>query len=156
VGQAFERVAVELSVARRRLERIGGSPTLLADAQSSADSRPASVRDLSHLLHPTVLDDLGLVAALESYVAEFRRRHRLAVEFRHDGLQLRQPAETERAVYRIVQEALTNMARHAHAPEGRVVLQAEGGMLRVVIEDDGTGFDAPDVERPGDGVAWGS
>lgn len=149
VGQALSAVSVELCVARRRIERAGGNPALLADAQSSADSALRSVRDLSHLLHPTVLDDLGLVAALESYIAEFRRRHRLAVGFSSEGLDVRQPVETERAVYRIVQEALTNMARHAHATAGRVQLQARHQMLRVVIEDDGAGFDAADVERPG-------
>ena len=93
----------------------GRSRALLADAQTSADSALHSVRDLSHLLHPSALDDLGLVAALESLVADFRRRHQIAVEFVHQGQDRRLHAETERAIYRIVQEALTNISRHAEA-----------------------------------------
>ena len=149
VGQALSTVSVELSVARRRLDRIGSDSTLLSDAQASAESALRSVRDLSHLLHPTALDDLGLVAALDSHVAEFRRRHRIDVDFRATGLDRRQPAEVERAVYRIVQEALTNMARHAHATGGEVRLESADGRLTVTVDDNGIGFDSGDVERPG-------
>jgi signal transduction histidine kinase len=149
VGQALSAVKVELAVAQRRIERMSGVTDLLSDAQSSADCALRSVRDLSHLLHPSALDDLGLVAALESQIADFRRRHDVAMEFVQEGLDRRQNAETERAVYRIVQEALTNISRHAHATAGRVYLHAQPGSLRVVVEDDGVGFDAADVERPG-------
>jgi signal transduction histidine kinase len=149
VGQALSAVKVELAVAQRRIGRLGGATDLLSDAQSSADGALRSVRDLSHLLHPSALDDLGLTAALGSQIADFRKRQRVAVEFLHAGLDDRLNAETERAAYRIVQEALTNIARHAKATAVRVQLHAEPGMLRVVVEDNGVGFDAADVERPG-------
>jgi signal transduction histidine kinase len=149
VGQALSAVKVQLAVAERRIERMGATSALLADAQTSADSALHSVRDLSHLLHPSALDDLGLVAALESLVADFRRRHQIAVEFRHQGQERRLHAETERAIYRIVQEALTNIARHAEATGGAVRLAIESASVRVTIEDNGIGFDVADVERPG-------
>jgi signal transduction histidine kinase len=61
----------------------------------------------------------------------------------------RQSPETERAVYRIVQEAFSNIDRHAHARVARLTLSAEAGVIRVVIEDDGVGFDAARAEQPG-------
>jgi signal transduction histidine kinase len=138
-----------LAVAERRIERMGAARALLADAQTSADTALHSVRDMSHLLHPAALDDLGLVAALESLVADFRRRHQIAVEFVQKGQDRRLHAETERAIYRIVQEALTNIARHAEATAGAVQLDVEPSTVTVTIEDNGIGFDVVDVERPG-------
>jgi signal transduction histidine kinase len=149
VGQALSAVKVQLVLAERRIERMGAARALLADAQTSADSALHSVRDLSHLLHPSALDDLGLVAALESLVSDFRRRHQIAVEFVHEGDDRRLHAETERAIYRIVQEGLTNIARHAEATSGSVRLHIETSQATVTIEDDGVGFDVADVERPG-------
>jgi two-component system NarL family sensor kinase len=149
VGQALSAVKVQLAVAERRIERMGAARALLADAQTSADSALHSVRDLSHLLHPSALDDLGLVAALESLVADFRRRHQINVEFIHEGPDRRLHSETERAIYRIVQEALTNIARHAAATSGAVRLTIDPAAVRVTIEDTGVGFDVVDVERPG-------
>jgi signal transduction histidine kinase len=149
VGQALSAVKVQLAVAERRIERMGAARSLLADAQTSADSALHSVRDLSHLLHPSALDDLGLVVALESLVADFRRRHQIDVEFVHQGQDRRLHAETERALYRIVQEALTNVSRHAEATSGSVRLAIDRSTVRVTIEDNGVGFDVADVERPG-------
>ena len=149
VGQALSAVKVQLAVAERKVERMSGAVTLLAEAQASADDAIHSVRDLSRLLHPSALDDLGLVAALDSLVADFRRRHQIAIEFRHDGHDRRLQADSERAVYRIVQEALTNIARHANATRGGVHLTVEAASLTITIDDDGVGFDVVDVERPG-------
>ena len=149
VGQALSAVKVQLAVAERRIERMGAAPSLLADAQTSADAALHGVRDLSHLLHPSALDDLGLVAALESLVADFRRRHQIGIEFVHEGQDRRLHAETERAIYRIVQEALTNIARHSQATGGTVQLATDPLLVRVRIEDNGIGFDVADVERPG-------
>jgi signal transduction histidine kinase len=142
-------VKMELAVAGRKLERTGSGTDLLSDAQSSVDSALRTVRDLSRLLHPSALDDLGLVAALDSHLADFRRRHGIATDFTHGGVERRHSDETERAAYRIVQEALTNIARHAQAGTARVHLSAEAGTFRVVVEDDGLGFDVADAERPG-------
>ena len=123
VGQALSAVKVQLAVAERRIETDGRAPDRCSPMRSRAPTAALhSVRDLSHLLHPSALDDLGLVAALESLVADFRRRHQIAIEFPHDGHDRRLHAETERAIYRIVQEALTNIARHAEATGGSVQL----------------------------------
>src|SRR5262249_24627209 len=148
VGQALTAVKVELAVAERRLERLHESG-LLADAQSSADSALRSVRDLTHLLHPSALEDLGLVAALESQVREFRRRHGVAIAFVNESAEERLHPEIERSVYRVAQGALTNIARPGPGRSGRVDVRTDAQSLRVTIEDDGVGFDTADVERPG-------
>ena len=149
VGQALSAVKVELLVAQRTLDRTVPGTDLLRDAQINADGALRSVRDLSHLLHPSALDDLGLVAALDSYLAEFGKRHEIAIEFLHTGVTGRHPAEVEGAVFRIVQEALTNVARHASARTVGLALTAESDVLRVIVDDDGVGFDVADAEQPG-------
>jgi signal transduction histidine kinase len=149
VGQALSSVKLELAVAQRKLDRIPVASHLLSDALASADLALRSVRDMSHLLHPSALDDLGLVAALDSHLAEFRKHHDVTVMFVHDGMDGRQLPETERAVYRIVQEAFSNIDRHAQARVARLTLSAEAGAIHVVIEDDGVGFDAARAEQPG-------
>jgi len=148
VGQALSAVKVELLVAQKKLARTRWGQ-LLSDAQANADSAFRSVRDLSHLLHPAMLDDLGLVAAIDSYLIEFGKRHEIAVRFVHTRIQGRHPVEVERAAYRIVQEALANVARHASARRADVTLSADSDSLHVAIEDDGVGFDVADAEQPG-------
>jgi signal transduction histidine kinase len=149
VGQMLSAVKMELTVAGRRLDRTGDTADLLGDALSSVDSALRTVRDMSRLLHPSALDDLGLVAALESQLADFRRRHGISVDFVHDGFDVRRGEELERAVYRIVQEALTNVARHARAHSVRVEVSADESTCRVRVEDDGMGFDVAEAETPG-------
>jgi len=149
IGQMLSALKVELAVAERKLERLHGTSGMLADAHATADSAMRSVRDLTYLLHPSALDDLGLLAALESHINDFRRRHVTNIVFEHDGIDRRQIGETERALYRIVQEALTNIVRHALATSARVELRGGEHALQIVIQDNGVGFDPDEVERPG-------
>ncbi len=91
-------------------------------------------------LRPRALDDLGLAAATERLVSEWQARHKIPmdVEIRLDK---RLPGEVETALYRIVQEALTNIARHARAKTGSILVERREGLVRAIIEDDGIGFD---------------
>jgi signal transduction histidine kinase len=147
VGQVLMTVRVELALAEKQLGASFGH--LLNDAQSITDSALHTVRDLSHLLHPALLDDLGLPAAVEWYLEPFRRRHGLRVSLRHEGMGRRLRPEVEIAAFRIVQEALTNVAKHAHASSCQVVMQRLEGTLLITIHDDGAGFDLAAVEAPG-------
>jgi signal transduction histidine kinase len=149
VGQLLSAVKVELALAEKRIEGLNGSPALLDDAQSLAEKAVHTVRNLSHLLHPAALDDLGLVAALTSYTAEFGRRHGVAVDFATRGLDERLPPDVEGAAYRIVQEALTNVARHASADSCSVYLERAAARLVITIADDGCGFDEHEVQKSG-------
>lgn len=102
----------------------------------------AQVRDLSNLLRPSVLDDLGLVAALRALADDFSSRTRIAVVLELDGAAQRFAPDVEVVVYRVVQEALTNVARHARASEARVRLTTDGHATTLIVEDNGQGIGA--------------
>ena len=97
------------------------------------------VRRLAVELRPKALDDFGLVAALERLARDVRRADRDRVELEAQ-IGERLPAEVETALYRIVQEALTNVVKHAQAPHVSIVLAPQPGSVMAVIEDDGQGF----------------
>ena len=106
------------------------------------------VRGLALQLRPSVLDDLGLQAAIERYVADCRNRYALHIDLAMRGLdEERLPPEVETALYRITQEALTNVTRHARAQTASVLVERQNGAVRAVIEDDGRGFDPAALGR---------
>ncbi|HYY04925.1 MAG TPA: histidine kinase, partial [Candidatus Limnocylindria bacterium] len=111
-----------------------------------------AMRELSQLLRPSVLDALGLMPSLDTLVGAFGEHHQIAISLTSDGLPERLPAELETALYRITQEALTNVARHARAARVRVALTAMGGQLRLEIEDDGIGLATPNGGKPPPGT----
>jgi signal transduction histidine kinase len=140
VGQALTAVQVELSVAERRLH---GTPhgSVLADAQAITHGALQTVRDMSQLLHPAALDDLGLAAAIEWQARTFEARHAIRVDFRQLNVPQRLPREVEVAAYRIVQEALTNVAKHSGASACHIRLERLESDLVISIDDEGAGFD---------------
>jgi PAS domain S-box-containing protein len=99
------------------------------------------VRDMSMNLRPPMLDELGLLSALLWHIERYSAQTRLRVEFHHDGVAGRFPPDVETAAFRIVQEALTNVARHASTGDVRVRVRADRRHLEVRVEDDGAGFD---------------
>ena len=138
---ALEGIARDLAPsASRRLKAVKG---LL-------DQIEAQLRQLSHELRPTILDDLGLVPALEFLSAGVSKRTKLQVTVEGPTIgRLAAPVET--ALYRIVQEALNNATRHAQASRTTVRLEQNGHMIRCLISDDGIGFDVPAaLNRKGD------
>ena len=149
VGQVLTAIKVELALAQRAVEAAGGSGEALHDARAITDGALHTVRDLSRLLHPSMLDDLGLPATIDWYLKGFGRRHGVRIELLQDGMDERLPPETEAAIYRIVQEALNNVAKHAQATTCRVFLQRLTHSVLVTIEDDGVGFRPEDVNGPG-------
>jgi signal transduction histidine kinase len=149
VGQVLTAIKVELAVAQRSMEAAGVDVLPLQGARSITEGALHTVRDLSRLLHPAMLDDLGLAATVDWYLKGFGRRHGVRIELLQDRMDERLPPETEAGVYRIVQEALTNVAKHAQASTCRVFLQRLPHTLLVTIEDDGIGF-SPDARgEPG-------
>jgi signal transduction histidine kinase len=108
------------------------------------------VRRLAVQLRPTALDDFGLVAALERLVQTFAEMTGIEVDLEPRLGAERLPPEVETTLYRLVQEALTNVVKHAEARHVSILLARREGSVVAVIEDDGLGFD-PDA-REGDGV----
>lgn len=151
VGQALTAIKVEIAVAQRASGTSPDATAALDDARAIADGVLHTVRDLSRLLHPSLLDDLGLAAAAEWYLNGFGRRHGVRTDLLQDGMDERLAPETESAAYRIIQEALTNVAKHAHASNCRLYLQRLTNTLLVTIEDDGVGFDL-NAPRTSDGA----
>lgn len=107
------------------------------------------VRKLSLDLRPAALDELGLSAALEWHIERYQHQTGIKVTFRKALLPKRLPDPQATAVYRIVQEALTNVARHASASEVSVEIACEGQHLRMQVTDNGCGFDTAAVLRTG-------
>jgi two-component system sensor histidine kinase UhpB len=103
------------------------------------------VRRLALELRPSVLDDLGLVAALGWHIDEYNTHHRTKVELAMRGIDRRLPAELELALFRVTQEALTNVARHAEAKRARVDLTRDDGWVSLSVRDDGRGFDVAEA-----------
>lgn len=106
-------------------------------------------RELQHMaveLRPPALDTLGLAGGLQNLLDEWAQRHGVDADFHVRGLDDVRPApESEFALYRVVQEALTNVLRHAGATHVSIVLERGRGVIRLILEDNGRGFDADDV-----------
>ena len=117
----------------------------LADLRRDAASLQEEVRNLSHRLHPSILDDLGLSPALRSLTEDFGRREDMLATFSSRGLPERLPRETAASLYRIAQEALRNVAKHAGPTHVKVTLEGEDGKIRLQVADLGQGFDMEDA-----------
>jgi signal transduction histidine kinase len=140
VGQALTAIKMEVGVALR-----GRDPdrqrASLEEARSIAETTLQSVRDLSQLLHPSMLDDFGLPEAVTAYLRNFSRRTGIRAQLTTERMEDRLSSDVEVCVYRIVQEATTNVARHSGATSCTVALVRRDGMLQLTIEDDGKGID---------------
>lgn len=144
IGQALTAVKVNLQAARRALP----SEEILAQLDESIDVVERTleqVRDLSLDLRPSLLDDLGVVAALRWYIDRQAQRAGFEAQFTADLPELRLPSELETTCFRVVQEALTNIIRHANASHVKVELRERDQTLELFIRDDGIGFDVDAV-----------
>jgi PAS domain S-box-containing protein len=130
--KALEAAAPEASSADQQLRHLRGLTDLIG----------TEVHNLALEIRPTALDDLGLSAALSTYAEEWATRSGVKVDFQNAGVDgERLPPAVETAVYRVVQEAMTNVLRHARASHVSLVLQRTSQGVVAVVEDDGRGFD---------------
>ncbi len=156
IGQALTAVDVELAVAERAVGIDGRAAAALNEARTVTQRALGSVRDLSQLLRPAMLDDFGLPDTLKWYLRKFSDRTAVRTELIEDRLTERLPIDVEVCVYRTVQEALSNVSRHAQATACRVFVQRLSSSLIVTVEDDGRGLqpegDAGGARRDGLGL----
>jgi PAS domain S-box-containing protein len=140
IGQILTGLKLKVEVARSTpAPELEGS---MREMELLIDEAIERVRELSQNLRPTVLDDLGLLPALISSFGRYGRQTGIHVVFEHSGIEGRRfDSEIETAAYRIVQEALTNVARHAQVKTVRVRAWSDERVLGVRVEDDGSGFD---------------
>lgn len=150
VGQMLTALRMELGRAGRGRS---GSDThtreALSECKRLVDTTIRSVRDLLMGLRPSMLDDFGLEPALEWHVREFRRRYDLDVDLELSGELNDLPEQHRTCVYRIVQEALTNCARHAEATRARVSVRFAAGRVELSVSDDGVGLDSSETRGMG-------
>ena len=145
VSQRLARLAIDAA----RLERKGPDPTSASDLGAMREeivSLSGDIHALARRLHPTVLDDLGIVEALRAEAARFSRVESIPVDLRLAEPESALPEEAALCLYRVAQESLRNVARHAHAQRVEVSLRANDGGCELEVRDDGTGFD-PDARR---------
>lgn len=145
VGQALTAIKMEMGVALRGVEADSRARASLDEARAIAETTLQNVRDLSQLLHPSMLDDFGLPEALAAHLRSFSTRTGIRAQFMHERMDERLSPDIEVCVYRIVQEALTNVARHSGASSCTVALVRRDGLLHLTIEDDGRGIDTAAV-----------
>jgi signal transduction histidine kinase len=154
-----DQLGQRLTALRLSLERLESNDAQAAttgavdEALAMVQAIDAEVGFLAWELRPAILDHLGLAVALPRYIQEWSEHYR--VEGNYSGTLLQKlPGEVEIALYRIVQEALTNVAKHAHATRADVLLETRGDTVVLVVEDDGVGFDVEhsDTSERGIGV----
>ena len=113
------------------------------------------MRDLITELRPPVLDDYGLLAGLRWFGEQIHARTGLQISVLGEEPSPRLEPKIENALFRIAQEALTNIVKHAHAQRVGLTLLREAGTVTLGIADDGCGFDPPTLQRPGLRAHWG-
>jgi signal transduction histidine kinase len=150
-GQALTSILLGLKSVEDTLEP-GESHDAVAELRALVVSTLQDVRRLAVELRPKALDDFGLVPALERLTASFAEQTGIAVDFEPAIPDERLPAETETALYRIVQESLTNVLKHARARNVTVLLARRADSLKAVVEDDGEGFEPGETRDGGVGL----
>jgi signal transduction histidine kinase len=150
-GQALTSILLGL----RGLEEAKDPEALsaaLAEVRDLVRSTLQDVRRLAVELRPKALDDFGLVPAVERLTESFAEQTGIDVEFVHNVPDGRLPPEVETALYRIVQESLTNVVKHARAGHVSIVLTSKAGSISILVEDDGVGFEPSRVGSDGLGL----
>ncbi|MDQ2904347.1 MAG: sensor histidine kinase [Ktedonobacteraceae bacterium] len=148
-SQVLTSLLISLAVLEKSITSQEAS-NRIADTRMLAHQTLRAIRSLSIDLRPSALDDLGLLPALRWYVKEYQQKCDITVVFVATGFKERLPAEMETALYRIVQESLTNTARHADAKEVHITLQEAPDAVYAMINDDGCGFDVEALLKSSD------
>ena len=157
VGQTLTALGINLNIVRAQMpgESSDAVRSRLEDSLALVEQTTERVRSVMAELRPPVLDDYGLVAALRWYGAQFSARTGLAVEVRGEELTPRLAAPAESALFRITQEALNNVVKHALATQMTVTVESDGGIACLVVADDGIGFDLAQRAAPNERGGWG-
>ncbi len=159
VGQNLTALSLNLSLIRGALDdvlpRSDEVKLHLDDSAVLVDEIGERIRDVMGSLHPPMLDDYGLVAALDWYGSRFAKWANLNVLVRGSEPDPRLAPSVESALFRIAQEALTNVARHAQASQVVVRVESSNGLTRLVIADDGVGFEPAGLAGFAERPSWG-
>jgi PAS domain S-box-containing protein len=148
IGQSLTSLLVGLRAAEEEVGK-GGIQGRVSDLRKITGKTLQEVQRLARGLRPSVLDDFGLEEAIGRYAADFTSMYGIQVDVAHDGGSTeRLPPAVETALYRIVQEALTNVWKYAKATTVSILLQRHPAQVQLIVEDNGQGFDSQILQRP--------
>jgi PAS domain S-box-containing protein len=147
LGQLLASLRMDLSLLQALPDNSADGLRLINGMQANLATAITSLRRIASNLRPRALDEGGLFFALQGLRADFSERHGIPVELFADEAELRLDDAASTAIYRIVQEALTNIARHAGASKVTMNLYRLDGQLLITIRDDGRGIGAADMEK---------
>ncbi len=150
-SQALTALMFGLRLMEQEVDQPKNLLARLSELKQLTDGVLEDLHRLAMDLRPASLDHLGLVAALEQLVKVVCERYQICVRFKTVGIseEIRLPDDVETALYRIVQEALTNAVRHANAANVDVILELRNGRAIIIVEDDGAGFDTHEIYKSG-------
>lgn len=140
VGQTLAALSMNLSVVHNDIDQMMKTASTLADSETLVQEMSKEIRTISHLLHPPLLDEAGLLSALRWYVEGFAQRSNIEVALDIEENFGRLPRELETAIFRIVQECLTNIHRHSGSSQAKIRVARSPGEVRVEVADSGKGI----------------
>ncbi len=152
VGQKLTALNMNLEFLIKQLSQEATESTVsrLDDSKTLVKEVMKLVRHIMTDLRPRILDDYGLKATLHWYCDQFSKRFNIPVVIKGDELEPRLPLDVETNLFRIVQESLTNIVKHAHARKVAITLKEQGGKINISITDNGIGFDPSITLQPGE------
>jgi two-component system sensor histidine kinase DegS len=140
-AQSMSNLVLRAEICQRLIDRdMDQARSELGALKNAINTTLQDTRRFIFDLRPMILDDLGLVPTLRRYVQQFSEKNKLEVNLMVQNMDGRLPSHYEVALFRFIQEALNNVARHANAAQARVLLENNGNSIHVSIEDDGSGF----------------
>ncbi|HET7114478.1 MAG TPA: histidine kinase, partial [Pyrinomonadaceae bacterium] len=150
LSQKIATLSVAISRLKRRVPLADAELiTELDELRQQTNSLTNEIRRLSHQLHPAVLEHLGLVTALESYIVNFRDEEQIDVRLTAEIGEERVPFQTSICIYRVAVEALRNVSRHSGATSAAISLKRVNGSLELRVSDSGRGFDVDSFRKGG-------
>ena len=147
IGQMLAALGMNLSRVRADIDRLTTTMSTLTDSDDLVREMSKEVRTISHLLHPPLLDEAGLSSALSWYTDGFAQRSRIDVDLDCPDDFGRIPREMETAVFRLVQECLTNIHRHSGSPTAKIRLHRSDHEVVIEVEDKGKGIPTEKLDR---------
>src|ERR1700730_12720640 len=140
VGQTLAALSMNLAAIGADVERLAKTATTISDCTALVNDMSTDIRTISYLLHPPLLDEAGLSSALTWYVRGFSERSKIEVDLRVPQDFGRLSRDLETAIFRVVQECLTNIHRHSDSSEARILIAHTDGQVRIEVEDKGKGI----------------
>jgi signal transduction histidine kinase len=142
VGQTLAALSMNLATVGADIERLAKTASIITDSTALVNDMSSDIRTISYLLHPPLLDEAGLCSALTWYIKGFSERSKIDIELHIPKDFGRLPRDLETAVFRMVQECLTNIHRHSGSSVARISVSHSDGHVRVEVEDKGKGIAA--------------